>query len=707
MVELPERIKQLQELANNLHWVWNSQSRDLFKRLDHPAWVYTGHNPVRMLQIIPPKRLQVTAKSPAFLKRYDAVLHNFHKELESEETWFSKNYPDYKGQIAYISTEYGLHQSLPIYSGGLGILSGDHVKESSDLGVPLVGIGFVYPQGFFKQVITPTGWQEAIYENIIFERTPINPLQTDGKDQLIIELDFPTPICLRVWNLRVGRTSLYLMDTDIDSNKPWDRGLSARLYGGDQEMRIRQEIVLGFGAIKILNYLGYNPEVYHLNEGHTAFVTLELLRREMKNNGKSFEEAKHIVKEKIIFTTHTPVFSGHDQFPFELISKYFQNYWEGLGISRDEFLSLGAFDWGYGQGPRFNMTALGIRLSRYQNAVSKRNGEVSWRMWKNLFSTELQNSPPIQYITNGVHIPTWICPPLKDLYKKYLGKNWYEKQDDPDIWERIDGIPDEELWKVKMTARDQMFSFLRERARLKRMEEQKDSRQILAAGALLDPHALTIGFARRFASYKRAYLIFQDVKRLKKSLLDPYTPIQIIFAGKAHPADDPGKHILQKIYQKAVSSDFAGRVAFIEDYDMQIGRYLVQGCDIWLNTPRTPMEASGTSGMKAAINGSINFSILDGWWPEAYDASNGWKIGGIDINDPDEQDRYDATTLYETLENEIRPLFYDRNNNEIPTDWLDVVRNSIKSIAPIFSARRMLKEYMNAYIPKNRDSTPR
>ncbi|MFX1284262.1 MAG: alpha-glucan family phosphorylase [Promethearchaeota archaeon] len=702
MFEIPKRIERLGELAENLTWVWNPKARELFKRLDHPLWVYTDHNPVRMLQIMPRKRLEAAAQNPAFLKHYDGVMFNFDRDMDFKETWFSEKYPNFKGEMAYISTEYGLHQSLPIYSGGLGILSGDHIKESSDLGLPLVGVGFVYPQGYFKQLMLRNGWQEAHYDYIKFEQTPINPIFENEHEQLHIELKFPKSLFLRVWTLKVGSTILYLMDTDIEQNKPWDRGLSARLYGGDQEMRIRQEIVLGFGSIRILSHLGHDPKIYHCNEGHTAFVALELLRREMIENGKDFDEAKQIVHNKIIFTTHTPVPAGHDQFSFELVSKYFQNYWENLNISRDEFLALGAFDWGYGQGPRFNMTTLGIRLSRYQNAVSKLNCEVSRNMWSNLFSTvEFKDRPQIQYITNGVHVPTWIGIPFQRLYKKYLGKNWLTKQDDPNLWEQVDEIPDKELWAAREESRDRMFVFLRERARIKRTEEGKDSRQTLAAGALLDPHALTIGFARRFATYKRAYLIFNDLERFKKNLLDRYTPIQIIFAGKAHPADDPGKNVLQQVYQKAVDPSIGGRVAFIEDYDMQVGRYLVQGCDIWLNTPRKPLEASGTSGMKAAINGCINFSILDGWWPEAYDGSNGWIIGGKDYDNQEELNRADAQSFYDILEKEIRPLFYERDSNDIPVEWLEVIRNSIKTVTPAFSARRMLKEYVKVYIPQN------
>ncbi len=701
MSQLPDRIKHLQDLAENLIWVWKPKARELFKILDHPSWNSTGHNPVHMLQIIPQERLEAAAKNPSFLKKYDSIIHTFQEILEIQDTWFAKKFPEYKGQIAYLSTEYGLHQSLPIYSGGLGILSGDHIKESSDLGLPFVGVGFVYPQGYFKQTISRDGWQQAEYENINFSESPIKPVPENGDSQLTIELEYPTSLFLRVWSMKVGRTPLYLMDTDIEQNQPWDRGLSSRLYGGDQEMRIRQEIVLGFGALKILSHFGHNPDVFHLNEGHTSFATLELLRREMYDNGSNFEEAKAEVRKKIVFTTHTPVSAGHDQFSFELVSKYFQNFWESLGISREDFLSLGAFDWGHGDGPRFNMTTLGIRLSRYQNAVSKLNGEVSQKMWENLYSSpEFQTRPPLSYVTNGVHVPTWVSGPFQSLYKKYLGKNWLRQRDDPEIWERLDDIPNAELWKTRLAARQSMFSFLREKTRTHRIQGDRDSRLTLAAGALLDPEALTIGFARRFATYKRAGLIFHDLERIKANLLDPYTPIQLIFAGKAHPQDDAGKRVLQSIFQKVVSRDYGGRIAFIEDYDMQIGRYLVQGCDVWLNTPQKPMEASGTSGMKAAINGVVNFSILDGWWPEAYRGSNGYVIGGQVFSNQEEQNRNDAESMYNILETEIRPLFYTRNAENIPVEWCDVIKNSIKTVTPEFSARRMLKQYVqNAYLP--------
>lgn len=699
MSELPERINRLRELAENLIWVWKPEARELFKKLDHPAWVSTDHNPVRMLQIIPNDRLQATAQDPSFLKRYDTIMYMLDQQIE-EETWFSRTYPEFKGKIAYLSTEFGMHQSLPIYSGGLGILSGDHVKESSDLGIPFYALGFVYPQGYFKQVISQVGWQEAEYEDLQFSETPINPLSSNGTDQLIIRLEYPAPIYLRVWKLKVGRNNLFLMDTDIEENKPWDRGLSARLYGGDKEMRIRQEIVLGFGSLKILEHLGIEPSVYHLNEGHTSFATLELLRKEIFENGKDFEEAKRIVRDKNVFTTHTPVPAGHDQFSFELIDKYFHSYWTELGISREDFYSLGTYDWGQGSGSRFNMTALGIRMSRYQNAVSKLNGMVSNKMWEGLFnSPEFQNRPKIQYITNGVHAPTWISGPFQKLFKKYLGKNWVHDHDDVDRWEKVEDIPDEELWKTRDHVRQRMFSFLREEARTNRSKDKKNASQTLASGALLDPHALTIGFARRFATYKRAHLIFRDLKRLMKSLLDPYTPVQIIFAGKAHPQDEGGKRLLQSIYQHAIDPEFGGRVAFLENYDMQIARYLVSGCDVWLNTPDRPMEASGTSGMKSAMNGGINFSILDGWIPEAYNGSNGWVIGeGDELEDQELQDEKDATSLYRVLEQEIRPLFYRRDSEGIPEEWLEVVRNSIKTTAPQFSARRMVKQYVQAYL---------
>ncbi|MHA1973337.1 MAG: alpha-glucan family phosphorylase [Candidatus Hodarchaeales archaeon] len=686
IARLPERINRLPELAYNLFWAWHTEARELFKRLDHPLWISTNHNPVKMLQTIRPERVLEMSRDPSFLKKYDYGMYSMDKELSATNLWFQEQYPDYNGIIAYVSAEFGLHQSLPIYSGGLGILAGDHIKEASDLGIPLVGVGFIYPQGYFKQKIQQSGWQDSEPEDFKFSETPVKPVIKDGS-QLNIPIEVADKtVWVRVWQLTAGRNKMYLMDTDSDKNAPWDRELSSRLYGGDKEIRLRQEIVLGFGPVKLLKALGLKPGVFHLNEGHSAFVALELLAEEMRN-GCNFEEAREKVKSKIVFTTHTPVAAGHDRFPFEVIDKYFSKFYTELGIPREEFLKLGEWEGMY------NMTALALRFSYFQNGVSKINARLGKEMWNGKWD--------IQPITNGVHFPTWLAGPLRQLFKKRIDSEYLNKHDEPGIWELIDDISDEELWGVRQQLRTRMFDFIRDLARRKWMYEKKDYSQILASGALLDPDVLTIGFSRRFATYKRATLIFRDIERLKKIILNPYKPVQIIFSGKAHPADDPGKHLLKKVYSHAIDPKFGGRIVFIENYNMQIARYLTQGVDVWLNTPVPPMEASGTSGMKAAMNGVVNLSIADGWWPEAYNGSNGWVIGGKIFDDREKQDDYDSNSFYSILENEIRPLFYSRNGNDIPEGWLEIIRNSIKTVTAQFSARRMVKEYVTRAYMKN------
>ena len=684
---LPQRIERLPELAYNLFWAWHTEARELFKRLDHPAWISTNHNPVEMLQSINPERLLDVSRDPSFLKKYDYGIFSFDSELNSTDLWFGQNYPQFNQTIAYISAEFGLHQSLPIYSGGLGILAGDHIKEASDLGVPLIGVGFIYPQGYFRQKLQQSGWQDSEPEDFEFDRTPIRPVIKDGTQLHIpIELADRT-IWIRIWELTAGRNIMYLMDTDTEKNAPWDRELSSRLYVGDRDLRLRQEIILGYGPVKLFKELGIHPYVFHLNEGHSAFAALELLREEMIN-GATFQEALNHIKREIVFTTHTPVPAGHDKFTFELIDKYFNTFYRSLEIPREEFLKLGEWE------GMFNMTALALRLSYFQNGVSLQNAKLGKEMWNGHWD--------IQPITNGVHLPTWLGSPFRNLFKKRIDKNYINKHDDALMWERIDDIRNSELWATRQILRTRMFDFIRDLARRKWMFERKDYSQVLASGALLDPDVLTIGFARRFATYKRANLIFRDLERLKKNLLDPYTPVQIIFSGKAHPVDDPGKHILKKVYSYAINPEFGGRIVFIENYSMQVARYLTQGVDIWLNTPLPPMEASGTSGMKAAMNGVINFSISDGWWPECYDGSNGWLMGnGKRFADLEQQNDHDASSFYEILENEIRPLFYQRNGDNIPEEWCEVIKNSIKTATAQFSARRMVKEYVQKAYLKN------
>ncbi|MFQ5980329.1 MAG: alpha-glucan family phosphorylase [Candidatus Heimdallarchaeota archaeon] len=698
--KIPDRLDRLEELAYNLWWAFNPRARHLFRTLDRPLWESTNHNPVRMLLSISENRLAKLTRNPSFLKLYDSVVVDFDSYLGSNSVWFQQNYPNCaQSPIAFVCAEFGIHQSLPIYSGGLGVLAGDICKEASDLGIPLVGVGFIYPQGYFRQAMPSQGWQEAYYDQFDFKNTPIRPVMQEG-NQLVVPVKMgDREIHVRVWNLSIGRTNVYLMDTDIDLNTPWDRELSARLYWGDLETRLRWEIVLGYGAVRVLKALNIEPAIWHMNEGHTAFLTVERLR-ELTKQGYSYSDARQAITNTNRFTTHTPVPAGHDEFPFSMIEKYLSYLWETeLDIPVDEFFSLASA--GNNPSRRFNMTAFAIRMSSVTNAVSKLNCEVANNMWKHLWPSGDQTS--IVDITNGVHTGSWVSGFLQDLFRKHLGPNWYDQHDSEDLWTRIENIPDRELWYVHQKAKMRLIELMRERAREKRALGQWNAEQILSAGALLDPRALTLGFARRFATYKRPNLIFRDLDRLKRILLDPYQPVQIIFAGKAHPADDPSKHLLQQVYNLAKDPQMKGRIAFLENYDMQMARYLVQGCDVWLNNPRRPLEASGTSGEKAAINGVPNFSVLDGWWAEGYTGGNGWTIGkGEVFDDSDQQDEHDATALYQTLENEIVPLFYEHHPNETPHEWVKLQKEAIKTSVARFSARRMVKDYVRkSYFPES------
>ena len=690
--KLPEKLNRLPELASNLWWSWNPEARNLFKRLDYPLWRRTHHNPVRMLNEINADALVAKARDGAFLRHYDKVMLNYDDMLTNGHTWFHMTYPDLIDKtIAYFSFEFGLHNSLPIYSGGLGILSGDHAKEASDLGLPFVGVGFMYPQGYFRQRVPSHGWQEAVYQQLDINQAPIEPVtDEDGKEIMVsVELGGRT-VHARVWHVQVGRVDLYLMDTDVDDNDPWDRELSARLYSGDSEMRVRQEIMLGIGGVRLLRALGIEPAAWHMNEGHSAFLLLENVRQKVVA-GMSFEDAVEAVRKRSIFTTHTPVPAGHDAFSYHLIDKYFGSFRDELGISREEFLNLGAHEEEWGMA--FNMTVLALQLSGQVNGVSKLHGDVSREMWQGVWPELDASEIPITSVTNGVHIPTWISSELCQLLNKYLGPHWIAQQDDPLLWERLNDMPLKELWEVNTQLKRKLLFFLRSRARQGWVSGQDDPTQVMTSGTLLDPEALTIGFARRFATYKRATLIFKDVDRLRSLLLDTHRPVQLLFAGKAHPADDPGKALIQDIYNLAKHNQFGGRVAFVEDYDMHVARYLVQGVDVWLNTPLRPREASGTSGMKASLNGAPNLSVLDGWWAEGYNGANGWAINGKQFDNLEEQDEHDAEAIYSLLEEEIVPLYYDRDFDDVPRGWVEVMVETMRSNAPRFSMRRMVKEY--------------
>jgi starch phosphorylase len=698
---LPARINRLQELAYNLWWSWHRNADWIFYSLDKTLWELTHHNPVKFLQQISPGKLESAASNPAFLRHYDGIMLAFDKSRSAKETWFIEKYPQLTGRtIAYFSAEFGLHISLPIYSGGLGILAGDHCKEASDIGLPLVGVGFVYPQGYFQQRITAEGRQEAIYERFNYNEAPMESVISRESDGGLLALNLDERIIyVAVWRVRLGSISLYLMDTDVEENEPWDRELSARLYGGDQETRIRQEMVLGIGGVRMLERLGIRPVVFHANEGHAAFMMLERTRT-LVQGGMVFDEAIEHVRSTTVFTTHTPVPAGHDAFPFHLVEKHFANYWDSLGLNREQFLALGEYPDPYG-GMQFNMTALALRLSGLRNAVSKMHGNVSRSMWHSMWPDVTEDEVPISSITNGVHVPTWIAPEMDRLYSKYLGHDWREHHDDPTLWERIEDIPDEELWHVHVQIKHRLLNFMRERARRAWINDAGPIR-VLTAGTLLNPDALTIGFARRFATYKRAMLILRNIECLKRILHDEWKPVQIIFAGKAHPADTPGRNLIDEIYRFARDHNLAGRIAFVENYDVHVAKYLVRGVDVWLNNPRPPLEASGTSGQKAALNGVPHMSILDGWWYEGYQGTNGWAIDPAVPEGVDDyyRDEADAETLYRVLEDEVVPLYFERDSDGIPRRWVQVVKEAIRTAAPVFSARRMVKEYTeDMYVP--------
>jgi starch phosphorylase len=692
---LPERLRRLDELAVDLWWSWHREGRAVFRRLDYTLWRATAHNPVRMLWAVSREKLEAAAADPDFLRLYDHAIAALDEDRSARNTWWTTRVAQFGGgTIAYFSAEFAIHQSLPIYAGGLGVLAGDHCKEAADLGVPLVGVGFMYPQGYFHQHVSAEGWQEESYERLNWADAPIEQALTrEGKPCITAVPLGERTVLAAVWRVRIGGVQLYLLDTDLDENAPWDRELSARLYGGDRETRIQQEIVLGVGGVRALRALDIDPTVFHLNEGHAGFVVLQRIR-ELTERGTSFEAALEEIRSTTIFTTHTPVPAGHDAFPFFLVEQHLAGLWGSLGPDRDRFLALGAYD--NGGGAQFNMTALALRSAGAVNAVSQLHGVVTREMWAPMWPGVEPDRRPVTSVTNGVHVPTWISSDLAELFRTHLGHDWVDRQDDPAMWDAILAIPDEALWAVRKSLRNYLFTFVRERARQRWTEERVGTPRVVAAGTLLAPESLTIGFARRFASYKRPELIFRDPERLARILNAAERPVQIIFAGKAHPADDVGKHHLQRVYKRALDPMFGGRVAFVDDYDLHVAHFLVQGCDVWLNNPRKPLEASGTSGMKAAINGVPHLSIGDGWWAEGFTGDNGWIIDGNRTGDDAEAvDAADADALYRLLEEEVVPAFYDRDRNGLPRRWLKTVKEAIRTVTPRFCGRRMVKEYVD------------
>jgi len=698
---LPEPLQPLLEIAYNLRWSWHGDAMDLFRRLDAKGWETCHHNPVALLGQVSQKRLDDIAADDGFRAHMERV-HKDLLEYRSKPGWWCKTYgPSDQPIVAYFSAEYGITECLPIYSGGLGVLAGDHVKSASELGIPLVGVGLLYQQGYFHQRLNADGWQLELYPRNDFHTMPVRMVRNSDGTPLTIEVELAgRQVRAQVWNLQVGRIPLYMLDTNVPENTPEDRQITSQLYGGDQEMRIRQEIVLGIGGVRMLTALGLAPKAFHMNEGHSVFLGLERIRMLMAERGVSFREALEPVRASNVFTTHTPVPAGNDAFELWLVDKYFSKYWPQLGLSREEFLALGRQDPPNSDEP-MNLTVLALRLSTYRNGVSTLHSQVSRKLWSNVWPGVPVNEVPISGILNGIHTRSWISHDMATLYDRYLGPNWHEKPADMSVWQVVDQIPDTELWRTHERRRERLVAFARRRLREQLAKRGAGSAELAAAEEKLDPEALTIGFARRFATYKRATLLFTDPERLGRLLNNPDRPVQVIFAGKAHPRDNPGKDLIRQIVHFSRQERFGRGLVFLEDYDMNIARYLVQGVDVWLNTPLRPMEASGTSGMKVAANGGLNLSVLDGWWVEGYDPSVGWAIGaGESYDDLDYQNTVESQALYDLLEKEVVPLFYNRGVDKLPRGWIARMKAAMRKLAPVFNTNRMVRQYAEQFYIK-------
>jgi starch phosphorylase len=699
---LPQRLLALEGLAYNLRWSWDHDTISLFRRLDRDLWDETGHNPVLLLGTVSQERLHEVAQDESFLAHMDRIDASLRSYMSGENAWYTKTYgPTTMTEIAYFSMEFGLTESLPIYSGGLGILAGDHLKSASELGLPLIGVGLLYQKGYFRQYLNQEGWQQERYPINDFSNMPLRPCRNGNTEAKTISVDIAGRTALaRLWQVQVGRVSLILLDTNIPENPRELQDITDELYGGGEETRLQQEILLGIGGMRALDVLGLRARVYHMNEGHCSFLVLERMRLLMKNQGLSMEEARGLVAASTVFTTHTPVPAGTDVFPPDMIERYFASYREELSLDREALLDLGRIRQGEKNEP-FNMTALALRSACYSNGVSRLHGSVSRSMWTGIWPGVPVNEIPINHVTNGVHPGSWISQEMRQLYERYLGPRWTEEPGDTSLWKRAEQIPGEELWRTHERRRERLVAFARRRlmSQLRRRGEGKAA--IAEAEEALDPEALTIGFARRFATYKRATLLLRDPDRLDKILNDPARPVQIIFAGKAHPRDEEGKNLIRQIVHLAREHRFRRRIIFLEDYDSVTSRYMVQGVDVWLNTPRRPQEASGTSGMKAAFNGALNLSIPDGWWDEAYSLRTGWAIGrGEEYRDLEYQDRVEAGTLYDILEREVAPLFYERGADGVPRDWITMMKSALCEHCPVFNTNRMVHQYyMEAYRP--------
>jgi len=695
---LPDSLQDLDGVARNLFWAWNPQFVELFKRIDPNLWASCGHNPVKLLGSVSQSRLQALARNESFLNELEQAKETLRSYLEAP-TWYDRACPQTtKPTVAYFSAEFGLHECLPIYSGGLGILAGDHLKSASDLGIPLVGVGLMYQKGYFRQYLNIDGWQQEAYVENDAYNMPVELVREESGRPLTISVEYPgRNVQAQIWAISVGRIKLYLLDTNIAPNSSVDRMITSSLYGGDRELRIRQEVLLGIGGLKALLAMGITPTVCHMNEGHAAFMALERIRQLRSSKNMTFDEAVEATRSGNVFTVHTLVKAGLDEFGVELMDKYFGHYFPHLGVNRNQFLALGRMLPDDEQEP-FKMPVLAIRLSGYVNGVSKLHGQISREVWGSLWPGVPEKEVPIIAITNGIHMKTWLADELGSLYQRYLGPTWSESVFEKSVWDSVDQIPEEELWSVHQRCKEQLIVFARKRLMSQMQRRGRCHGELRQAEEVLDPEALTIGFARRFASYKRGDLLLKDAKRLAKLLNNSDRPVQIIFAGKAHPKDVGGKEIIRRIVRFASDESVRRRIVFLEDYDIDVARFLVRGVDVWLNNPIRPMEASGTSGMKAAVNGVLNMSTLDGWWPEGYVPDGGWVIGdGEEYSDPEYRDMVEAQSIYSILENEVVPLFYNRSSDNLPRTWIQKMKTTIKWVAPRFNTHRMLADYTRRF----------
>ncbi len=696
---LPKKLSSLEFIAGNLYWSWNLDAINLFRRMDRELWQSSNHNPVLMLGKVSQERLRELEEDDGFISHLNRVRKDFDNYLNAG-TWYSKNYNiKEKDFIAYFSAEFGLTECLQIYSGGLGILAGDHLKSASDLGLPLVGVGICYKEGYFQQYLNNDGWQQEKYDLIDFYNQPMELVLDEKGKPIKISLDFPgRKVKFQIWNIKVGRIDLYLLDTNITDNRADDRKITRSLYGGNIETRIQQEIILGIGGVRALHALGKKPKVCHMNEGHSAFLALDRIRYLIQDHNLSFNEAKEIGFYSNIFTTHTPVPAGIDVFPNELVEKYFGSYYrEQLGIDDNTFYKLGSLT--EKKNPaNFNMAHLAMNMAGYVNGVSKLHGVVSKSMWVDGFNEIPFDEIPIDYVTNGIHTRTHLSAEMTELLYRYLGESFITDPSDEEAWQGVNDIPDEELWRTHERRRERLVAFARARLKKQLIARGASQADIEGAKEVLDASALTIGFARRFATYKRATLIFRDVERLASILWDTKRPVQLIIAGKAHPRDDEGKKLIKDIVSLTKDPHMRKRIVFLENYDMNIARYMVQGCDVWLNNPRRPLEASGTSGMKVIANGGLNFSVLDGWWDEAYNYEVGWKIGnGEEYDDLAYQDEVESRLIYETLENEIIPNFYEKSSDNLPRKWITMMKHSMQQLGQVYNTSRMVRQYAEKF----------